>query len=96
MKAQKWLPNYTNWIMLSNKKKSSDKQYIMVGYELNELWNLYHQKEIYDHVYILEKESDILIFKEKYQEKGKNIFICNENSCLANVANIKEALTITI
>ena len=96
MKAQKWLPNYTNWIMLSNKKKSSDKQYIMVGYELNELWNLYHQKEIYDHVYILEKESDILIFKEKYQEKGKNIFICNENSCLANVANIKEALSITI
>ena len=23
-KAQKWLPNYTNWMMLSNKKKSNN------------------------------------------------------------------------
>ena len=95
-KAQKWLPNYTNWMMLSNKKKSSNKQYILVGYELKELWNLHHQKEIFDEVYILEKESEILIFKEKHQEQGKNIFICNENSCIANAANIKEALSMTI
>lgn len=95
-KAQKWLPNYTNWMMLSNKKKSSNKLYVTIGYELNELWNLHHQKEINDQVYVLEKESEILIFKEKYQEEEKNIFICNENSCIANTANIKEALSIKI
>ena len=95
-KAQKWLPNYTNWMMLSNKKKSSNKQYVTIGHGLNELWNLHHQKEINDQVYVLEKESDILIFKEKYQEEEKNIFICNENSCIANTANIKEALSIKI
>ena len=67
----------------------------MVGYETRELWNLHHQKEINDHVYILEKESEILIFKEKYQEKEKNIFICNENSCIANAANINEAVSVT-
>ena len=95
-KAQKWLPNFTNWMMLSNKKKSSNKQYVVVGYEINELWHLHHQKEIYDQLYVLEKESEILIFKEKYQGEGKNIFICNENSCIANAANINEALRITI
>ena len=47
-------------------------------------------------VYVLENESEILIFKEKYQENRKNIFICNENSCIANAANIKEALSIKI
>ena len=94
-KAQKWLPNYTNWMMLSNKKKSNNKKYIMVGYETRELWDLHHLKEINDHVYILEKESEILIFKEKYQEKRKNIFICSENSCIANAANINEAVIVT-
>jgi hypothetical protein len=95
-KAQKWLPNYTNWMMLSNRKKDLNKQYVLVGYELKELWDLYHQKEILDQVYILEKDSEILIFKEKYQDEGKNIFICNENSCLSNIKNLRDALSVTI
>jgi len=44
----------------------------------------------------LEKPSDIFIFQEKYTEKVKNIFICNENTCLSKIDTIKEALKVKI
>ena len=63
---------------------------------LNQPLGVYHQKEMLDQVYILEKDSEILIFKEKYQDEGKNIFICNENTCVSKIGTIKEALKVKI
>ena len=95
-KAKKWLPNFTNWMLLKQKLNGRKLQYLTMGLEHNEILELHHKKNNLATVYILEKESNILIFKEKYQEKVKNIFICNENSCISEIDNVKEALRVKI
>ena len=67
-----------------------------MGLEMNEILALHHQKNNLASIYIIEKDSDILIFKEKYKEKVKNIFICNENSCISEIDNVKDALRVKI
>ena len=95
-KAKKWLPNFTNWMLLKQKLNGRKLQYLTMGLEHNEILELHHKKNNLATVYILEKESNILIFKEKYQEKAKNIFICNENSCISEIDNVKDALRVKI
>ena len=95
-KANKWLPNFTNWMLLKQKLNSKKIQYLVMGLKMNEILALHHQKNNLASIYILEKDSDILIFKEKYKEKVKNIFICNENSCISEIDNVKDALRVKI
>ena len=95
-KANKWLPNFTNWMLLKQKLNYRKIQYLVMGLEMNEILALHHQKNNLASIYILEKNSDILIFKEKYKEKVKNIFICNENSCISEIDNVKDALRVKI
>ncbi|MAJ07090.1 MAG: hypothetical protein CL827_09580 [Crocinitomicaceae bacterium] len=95
-KANKWLPNFTNWMLLKQKLNSKKIQYLVMGLKMNEILALHHQKNNLASIYILEKGSDILIFKEKYKEKVKNIFICNENSCISEIDNVKDALRVKI
>ena len=51
------------------------------------------KKDLFDLIYVLETNSDIPLFKEKYVVKEKNIFICNHKLCLPSVRSIDEALT---
>ena len=53
-------------------------------------------KEFFEDVYLLEKQSDLPIFKEKYKPNKKNIFICNDKLCLPAVLTTKQALNLEI
>lgn len=96
IKANEWLPNFTNWMLLQQKLEVNLLQYILVGFKLEEILTLHTEKRNLDFIYVLEKPSDIFIFQEKYTEKVKNIFICNENTCLSKIDTIKEALNVKI
>jgi uncharacterized protein YyaL (SSP411 family) len=88
--------NFTNWMLLSMKVNSPKKQYVMVGFSVQELLEFYSEKEFFEDVYLLEKQSDLPIFKEKYNPNKKNIFICNEKFCLPAVLTTKQALNLEI
>ena len=47
------------------------KQYVMVGFSVKELLEFYSEKEFFEDVYLLEKQSDLPIFKEKYNPNKK-------------------------
>ena len=96
LNAEKSPSNFTNWMLLSRELNSPKKQYILIGFSVEELLELYHQKEPLDDVYLLEKNSDLTIFKEKYKPNKKNIFICNEKFCMPAVLSIKEAVSLEI
>tara|TARA_B110001450_G_scaffold105949_1_gene100298 strand:+ start:61 stop:813 length:753 start_codon:yes stop_codon:yes gene_type:complete len=88
--------NFTNWMLLSKKVNNPKKQYVMVGFSVQELLEFYSDKEFFEDVYLLEKQSDLPIFKEKYNPNKKNIFICNDKFCLPAVLTIKQALNLEI
>ena len=88
--------NFTNWMLLSMKVNSPKKQYVMVGFSVQELLEFYSEKEFFEDIYLLEKQSDLPIFKEKYNPNKKNIFICNEKFCLPAVLTTKQALNLEI
>ena len=96
LNAEKSPSNFTNWMLLSRELNSPKKQYILIGFSVEDLLELYHQKEPLDDVYLLEKNSDLTIFKEKYKPNKKNIFICNEKFCMPAVLSIKEAVSLEI
>ena len=54
------------------------------------------KNRLFEDVYLLEKQSDLPIFKEKYDPNKKNIFICNEKFCLPAVLTTKQALNLEI
>jgi len=88
--------NFTNWMLLSMKVNSPKKQYVMVGFSVQELLEFYSEKEFFEDIYLLEKQSDLPIFKEKYNPNKKNIFICNDKFCLPAVLTTKQALNLEI
>ena len=88
--------NFTNWMLLSMKANNPKKQYVMVGFSVQELLEFYSEKEFFEDVYLLEKQSDLPIFKEKYKPNKKNIFICNDKFCLPAVLTTKQALNLEI
>ena len=88
--------NFTNWMLLSMKINNPIKQYVMVGFSVEEVLELYSNKNFFEDVYLLEKRSDLPIFKEKYKPNKKNIFICKEKFCLPAVFTIKQALNLEI
>jgi uncharacterized protein YyaL (SSP411 family) len=88
--------NFTNWMLLSMKVNNPKKQYVMVGFSVQELLEFYSEKEFFEDVYFLEKHSDLSIFKEKYNRNKKNIFICNDKICLPAVLTTKQALNLEI
>ena len=96
LNAEKSPSNFTNWMLLSRELNSPKKQYILIGFSVEDLLELYHQKEPLDDVYLLEKNSDLTIFKEKYKPNKKYIFICNEKFCMPAVLSIKEAVSLEI
>ena len=44
-KANKWLPNFTNWMLLKQKLNYRKIQYLVMGLEMNEILALHHQKK---------------------------------------------------
>jgi uncharacterized protein YyaL (SSP411 family) len=88
--------NFTNWMLLSMKVNNPKKQYVMVGFSVQELLEFYSEKEFFEDVYLLEKQSDLPIFKEKYKPNKKYIFICNDKFCLPAVLTTKQALNLEI
>ena len=78
------------------KANNPKKQYVMVGFSVQELLEFYSEKEFFEDVYFLEKHSDLSIFKEKYNPNKKNIFICNVKICLPGVLTTKQALNLEI
>ena len=88
--------NFTNWMLLSKKLNIPKKQYVMVGFSAQEVLEFYFEKEFFEDVYLLEKQSDLPIFKEKYKPNKKNIFICNDKFCLPAVLTTKQALNLEI
>ena len=88
--------NFTNWMLLSMKVNNPKKQYVMVGFSVQELLEFYSEKEFFEDVYFLEKHSDLSIFKEKYNPNKKNIFICNDKIYLPGVLATKQALNLEI
>ena len=96
LNAEKSLSNFTNWMLLSNKVNNPKKQHILVGFSVEESLEFNSKKEFFDDVFLLEKQSELPIFKEKYKPNKKYIFICNKKFCLPAVLTIKEALNLEI
>jgi hypothetical protein len=96
IKAENSPSNFTNWMLLSMKINNPIKQYVMVGFSVKEVLEFYSNTNFFKDVYLLEKRSDLPIFKEKYKPNKKNIFICKEKICLPAVSTIKQALNLEI
>ena len=93
VKIRKSFPNYTHWMHLKSRIENFKKQYVLANVSFEEQCVLQKKKDLFDVVYLLESKSDLTLFKEKYVDEEKNIFICNHQLCLSPVRSIEEALT---
>lgn len=62
LNAEKSLSNFTNWMLLLNKVYNPKKQYILVGFSVEESLEFYSKKEFFDDVYLLKKTVRITNF----------------------------------